>query len=433
MIGKTHVNDSANILLVDDEASNRGLMHAQLKEDGYVIQEAASGEEALLLIEQKLPDLILLDVMMPGMDGFAVADRLKSDQRTRYIPIIMITALDDQGSRMQALNKGVEEFLTKPVRQSELSARVRNLLSLKKFQNTLLASSGALEEAVADRTMQLAIVNRKLDEAEIKSLQSEKLAMIGQLAAGVAHEINNPIGYVNANLGSLQKYLNDLLQILAALLAIEASLPADYPGRQELAVLKDTLELDYLRDDLPVLLRESQEGISRVREIVQDLKAFSRIDNNREWLLADLHKGLDSTLNLANNEIKYKADVVKAYGDLPEIECVPSQLNQVFLNLLVNAAHAIGDNARGTITLRSGRQGDEVWIEVGDTGCGIAPENIAHVFDPFFTTKPVGKGTGLGLSLSFSIVEQHHGRIELHSEVGQGSTFRIVLPIRQPD
>jgi signal transduction histidine kinase len=426
------VSSSATILIVDDEASNRGLFQAQLQQDGYAIMAAANGEEALQQVDRRLPDLILLDAMMPGLNGFQVAERLKGEERTRHIPIIMITALDDQESRMQALSKGAEEFLTKPVRHSELLARVRNLLKLKQFQDSLVASSGALKEEVAERTLQLAQVNRQLDEAEVKAVQSEKLALIGQLAAGVAHEINNPIGYVNANLGALKQYLDELLQIVDALLKIEASLPANTPGRAELQALKEKFDFNYMLQDLPQLLQESQEGIARVRDIVQDLKAFSRIDSAREWLLADLHKGLDSTLNLANNEIKYKADVVKEYGILPEVECVPSQLNQVFLNLLVNAAHAIKDDARGTITLRTGCNGSEVWVEVSDTGCGIAPEIINKVFDPFFTTKPVGKGTGLGLSLSYNIVQQHNGRIELDSKIGQGSTFRVILPIRQP-
>jgi signal transduction histidine kinase len=426
------VNSNATILIVDDEASNRGLFQAQLQQDGYAIMAAVNGEDALRQVDRQLPDLILLDAMMPGLNGFQVAERLKGEERTRHIPIIMITALDDQESRMQALSKGAEEFLTKPVRHSELLARVRNLLKLKQFQDRLVASSGALKEEVAERTLQLAQVNRQLDEAEVKAVQSEKLALIGQLAAGVAHEINNPIGYVNANLGSLKQYLDELLQIVDALLKLEASLPADTPGRAELQAMKEKFDFNYMLQDLPLLLQESQEGIARVRDIVQDLKAFSRIDSAREWLLADLHKGLNSTLNLANNEIKYKADVVKEYGILPEIECVPSQLNQVFLNLLVNAAHAIKDDARGTITLRTGCSDKEVWVEISDTGCGIAPEIINKVFDPFFTTKPVGKGTGLGLSLSYTIVQQHNGRIELDSKIGQGSTFRVVLPIRQP-
>jgi signal transduction histidine kinase len=175
---------------------------------------------------------------------------------------------------------------------------------------------------------------------------------------------------------------------------------------------------------------ESKDGITRVKNIVQNLKDFSHVDASDEWHYADLHSGINSTLNIVNNEIKYKANVVKEYGAIPEVECLLSQLNQVFMNLLVNAAHAIEE--RGTITIRTGQKGDEVWVEVTDTGKGIAPEHLKKIFDPFFTTKPIGKGTGLGLSLSYGIVQKHHGRIEVQSEIGKGTIFRVWLPIKQP-
>ena len=163
---------------------------------------------------------------------------------------------------------------------------------------------------------------------------------------------------------------------------------------------------------------------------MQDLKDFSHVDQ-AEWQWVDLHKGIDSTLNVVNNEIKYKAEVVKEYGDIPQVECLASQLNQVFMNMLVNASHAIGEGGHGRITIRTGLKDEMVWVEFADTGKGIAPENLTRIFDPFFTTKPVGKGTGLGLSLSYGIVDKHHGRIEVESEVGKGTTFRIWIPVRQ--
>lgn len=422
---------AAKILVVDDETNNRLLLTSHLKKEGYAILAAASGEDGLRLIEEHLPDLILLDVMMPGLNGFEVAARLKGSERTRHIPIIMVTALEDQESRLSALKNGAEEFLTKPVARAELLVRVRNLLKLKQYQDTLANYSVQLEAEVAARTEQLATANLQLSETQSKLLQSEKLASIGQLAAGVAHEINNPIGYVNANLGTLKRYVDDIFQVLTAYAALETALPADAPALAALRALKAKLELDYMLSDVPSLIKESMEGISRVCKIVQDLKDFSHTDAHHEWKLANLHQGLDSTLNVAANEIKYKADVVKEYGDIPEIECLPSQLNQVFLNLLVNAAHAIGDGQRGTITVRTGSDGAEVWVEIGDTGCGIPPENLERIFEPFFTTKPVGKGTGLGLSLSYGIVREHGGRIEVKSQPGQGTTFKIAIPIHR--
>ena len=279
------------------------------------------------------------------------------------------------------------------------------------------------------RFEELQQVNQKLEEAHSQLLQSEKMASIGQLAAGVAHEINNPIGYVYSNLGMLEKYMQDMFGMLDAYEQAEGAI-TDGGMRARLQADREKLDIAFLKGDLRALMSESKDGITRVKKIVQNLKDFSHVDASDEWHFADLHSGLNSTLNIVNNEIKYKANVVKEYGDISEIECLHSQLNQVFMNLLVNAAHAIEE--RGTITIRTGRQGEEVWVEIADTGKGIAPEHLKRIFDPFFTTKPIGKGTGLGLSLSYGIIQKHHGRIEVHSEVGKGTTFRVWLPVKQP-
>jgi signal transduction histidine kinase len=292
-----------------------------------------------------------------------------------------------------------------------------------------LASPAEQVQQLLRANEELTALNARLSAAQDQLMQSEKLASIGQLAAGVAHEINNPIGYIFSNFGTLEKYLADLFRMLCAYEAAEQQL-AGTPVAQQLKALREEIELDYLKEDIPTLMAESSEGIKRVRKIVQDLKDFSRIDARQEWEWADLHKGIDSTLNIVNNEIKYKADVVREYGVLPEVECLPSELNQVFMNLLVNAAHAIGAE-RGTITVRTGTEGEQVWAEVEDSGCGIPPETLARVFDPFYTTKPVGQGTGLGLSLSYGIVKKHNGRIELDSVVGRGTRFRVWLPAKR--
>ena len=421
---------TSTVLVVDDEANNRNVIVAQLKNEGYLIKTAASGEEALDIIDRELPDLILLDVMMPGISGFDVAEILKNEQRTANIPIIMLTSLGDVSSRLTALNNGAEEFLTKPVGRAELAARIRNLLKIKSHQDDLSRYSSLLEGQVAERTSALETVNLQLDETYSQLLQAEKLAALGQLAAGVAHEINNPIGFVNSNLGTLNGYLKDLLRIVEAYEEVIATRPDKTKEYVDLQSLKAELDLDFLRTDAPQLITESLDGVTRVRGIVKDLKNFAHVDVSPEWGPANLHECLDSTLNIANHEIKYKATVVKDYGELPEVECLPSQLNQVFLNLLVNAAQAIPEDGQGTITVRTSADSENVRIEVCDSGCGIAPENIKKIFDPFFTTKPIGTGTGLGLSLSYGIIKRHHGRIEVGSEVGRGTTFRITLPIR---
>nr|WP_315235191.1 ATP-binding protein [uncultured Albidiferax sp.] len=273
-------------------------------------------------------------------------------------------------------------------------------------------------------------LNARLSDAQDKLMQSEKLASIGQLAAGVAHEINNPIGFIFSNFGTLERYLDDLFQMLSAYEQAEPAL-AGTPVAAQLKALREKVELDFLKEDIPTLMNESKDGITRVRNIVQNLKDFSRVDTSQEWVLADLHHGISSTLNIVNNEIKYKADVVKEFGEIPDIECLPSELNQVFMNLLVNAAHAIHVE-RGLITIRTGTEGDTVWVDVEDNGGGIAKENLGRIFDPFFTTKAVGKGTGLGLSLSYGIVKKHFGQIDVFSEVGVGTRFRVSLPVQHP-
>ncbi len=266
----------------------------------------------------------------------------------------------------------------------------------------------------------------QLQEMQQQLVQSEKMASIGQLAAGVAHEINNPIGYINSNLTSLKNYIDNLLALVAIYETAEAT-SANTDQLSQIKAFKQKIDLDFLKTDVLDLLEESHEGATRVKKIVQDLKVFSHLGGDDDWQWADLHVGLESTLNIVNTEIKYKAKVVKEFGDLPEVKCLPHQLNQVFMNLLVNAAHAI--ESEGIITIRTGTENGHAWVEISDTGKGIAPEHQSKIFDPFFTTKPVGIGTGLGLSVSYNIIKKHQGEIQLTSQLGQGTTFRIVLPI----
>jgi len=298
----------------------------------------------------------------------------------------------------------------------------------------------SLEETVFKRTEQLqstnqvleqekqeqVTLNSQLKEAQGHLVQSEKMASIGQLAAGVAHEINNPLGYIYSNLSTLKGYLTDLEQVAELANKLASELPNDNSVATEFNQLKTDLDLDFLQEDLQDLVKESIEGATRAKKIVQDLRDFSRIDK-QEKAIFDLEAGLNTTLNIVNNELKYKADIVKEYAGVPPFECVGAQLNQVFMNLLVNAAHAIEDF--GTITVRTGTEGDDwVWVEVEDTGKGIPDDVKNKIFDPFFTTKPVGKGTGLGLSLSYKIIQDHQGHVTVDSVVGQGTKFRVSLP-----
>ncbi len=330
------------------------------------------------------------------------------------------------------------ERKSKPARDGEqIIGRVFSFSDVTErnaIEKQLLNQNLYLEEIVKQRTaaltQQLADLTeakKRLEEAQSQLLQSEKLASIGQLAAGVAHELNNPIGFVNSNLGTLSGYVDSLLAIDAAYTAVQQHLSPTLPQAFEsVTVLKAQADHAFMVEDLRQLIKESRDGLDRVKTIVRDLKDFARVGAT-EWLWADVHKGIDSTLNIVWNELKYKARVEREFGQLPEINCIPSQLNQVFMNLLVNAAHAI--EKQGVIRVRSGCDDKQVWVEVIDDGAGIAPEILTRIFDPFFTTKPLGKGTGLGLSLAWGIVQRHQGRIEVQSELGKGSTFRVTLPI----
>lgn len=318
------------------------------------------------------------------------------------------------------LNEGLEQTVLERTRtlltaQADLE---RDISTRKKLEEELRANNDMLEQA-----------NHRLQDAQGQLMQADKMASVGQLAAGVAHEINNPIGFVYSNLGSLEQYLNEIFALLSVYEKAEASMADSM--RAEVQTIKQQTDIAFLKEDVPTLMKESRDGITRVKRIVQDLKEFSHVDSSDEWKTVDLHNGLDSTLNIVNNEIKYHAEVHKEYGEIPSVECLPSQINQVFMNLLVNAGHAI--EGKGVITVRTGQQGEEVFVQVADSGKGISAENLKRIFDPFFTTKPVGKGTGLGLSLSYGIIKKHDGRIEVQSEVGKGTTFTVWLPVTQSD
>lgn len=302
----------------------------------------------------------------------------------------------------------------------------------KAAENTVRQLNASLEENVEELSRtnnELQALNTKLAQAQSQLLQSEKMAAIGMLAAGVAHEINNPVGFIKSNMQSLGKYIDDLLRVVSAYEKVEALLPEHRASFTELHRLQELIDFEYEKTDILALMSESLQGLERVTKIVQNLKDFSHIESQDKWIVDDIHKEVESTLSIIRYELS-SCEVKKEYGVLPPVECLPSQLNQVFMNLLMNAAQAI--ETRGTITIRTGTGDDTVWIEIADTGNGIAPESLSHIFEPFYTTKPVGKGTGLGLFVSYSIVQKHHGRITVESDVGIGTTFRVWLPIRQP-
>ncbi|MEH6470676.1 MAG: ATP-binding protein [Halopseudomonas sp.] len=333
---------------------------------------------------------------------------------------------------------GVEEINSSAVGLSQMGFDLgearRELINT---QETLQRVNSDLELRVQERTTELVDANallkqdkeqlealyEQLKQAQMQLIESEKMASIGQLAAGVAHEINNPMTYIIANFVAMQEYCDDLLKLIEQ----QQKLVAENAQQASQALLKE-MDFEYMRQDIPLLIQQSLDGADRVKQIVQGLRDFSHT-GQQDWERSDLRDGLNSTLKVAHNEIKHKAEVIKEFDDIPTIDCLPSQLNQVFLNLLVNAAQAIAK--QGTIRVRTRHEQDWVRIDISDDGQGIDPKHLSSIFDPFYTTKQVGEGTGLGLALSFSIIKAHNGRIEVDSTPGKGTTFSLWLPVEQ--
>lgn len=294
-------------------------------------------------------------------------------------------------------------------------------------EEQMLALNDSLEGMVEERTAELKKINDELKSTQSQMLQNEKMASIGQLAAGVAHEINNPMGYIFSNLGTLRRYINKINSFIDTV--SETVMPSlDEQLKEQVKKERRQHKIDYLIEDSDELINESLEGAERVREIVRNLKSFSRVDNAEEQL-SDINECLDSTIAIVWNELKYKVTLDKEYGDLPLISCHPQQLNQVFMNLLVNASQAIRE--KGCIKVKTRADANHIYVEVIDDGSGIPEDNLPRIFEPFFTTKEVGKGTGLGMSISFDIVRAHGGSITVDSELDVGTTFTVALPIKQ--
>ncbi len=415
----------ARVLFIDDDPIQLMLLTKLGHKIITEIREAKDGLQGLEIWREWKPDVVVTDIQMPRMNGLEMSLAIKAEDPDAQI--IVITSDLSDNSLIEALNIGVDRYISKPVDIQLLADAVRKCLrGRKQIEELQLARQiAALSEALQqEKNEHLALIDR-LEEAHNQLLQSEKMASIGQLAAGIAHEINNPVGFVNSNIGTLQQYVLQLFKLLSAYEQREEELAPE--SRSTLGKIKNEIDLSYLRDDIPSLISESLDGLDRVRKIVQNLKDFSHIGTS-EFQWVNLHDGLESTLSVIWNELKYKAEVIRDYGELPEVECIPSELNQVFMNLLVNAAQAIPEH--GSITIRTRKHDTWACVEISDTGSGIPPEMLNRIFDPFFTTKPVGKGTGLGLSISHGIIRKHKGRIEVASQPGQGTTFTVRIPIR---
>jgi two-component system, NtrC family, sensor kinase len=360
---------------------------------------------------------------------------LKMDQKTRQrVDLMGVSSMICMPMVMEGVLQGVIQIANRDTNYFD-----DNKISiLTQMANELAVGIARqrLRDALEESNRQLVKKHQELENTHLQLLQSEKMASIGQLAAGIAHEINNPMGFINANLNVLDEYREDLREIFSAYEGLVAqTTPDTFTGAastqlQELSRLKGKLDVPALFEDFKATVRESKEGADRVKKIIMNLKEFSHpTKGTPEW--ADINAGLESTLNIVWNELKYKAEVKKEYGELPKILCYPQELNQVFMNILLNAAQAIKE--KGEIRLKTSAENNHICVQISDSGAGIPQELIQKIFDPFFTTKEVGKGTGLGLSISYGIVKKHNGEIKVESEPGKGSSFSVLLPVSGPE
>jgi signal transduction histidine kinase len=393
------------------------LLQSYLQQWGHQVVAAPDGAVAWRLFEESEFPLVLSDWVMPEMDGLELIRQIRSRPSGAYVYIILLTARAQKQDVIEGLESGANDFVTKPFDRGELRVRLRAGERIIELEQTLAAQ------------------NRALREAQTALVQTEKLASLGQLAAGMAHEINNPIAYVSNNLAVLRRDVPAALQVLDKYREGLEQLRGVVPDlAAEVERMEEEIDLPYIRDSLPRLFERSLDGLKRVRDIIKNLRDFARLDE-ADFKEADLNAALQSTLEIASHEIKKSAIQLRTqFTELPTVLCHPGKINQVFLNVLLNAVQATAPGGEVMVRTRMdeavGTGG--VAIEVQDNGCGIKPEHLPHIFDPFFTTKPVGQGTGLGLSVSYGIIRDHGGSIEVESEVGRGTLFRIRLPSQPP-
>ncbi|MDF5711121.1 MAG: response regulator [Nostoc sp. S4] len=428
------LSQPVRILLVDDNPNNLKVLSEAIQGCGWKALMATDGESAIEQTEYAKPDIILLDVMMPGLDGFETCRRLKANAITQNIPVIFMTALSDATDKVKGLEIGAVDYITKPFQQEEVIARLKLHLKISHLTRTL-------EQKVQERTTELTQSLQQLQQTQLQLIQSEKMSTLGELVAGIGHEINNPIGFINGNCFHIEEYIKDLLHLVN--LQQQKLLHPDL----EIEELLAEIDLEYLVEDLPKLLQSMRQGISRLKDISLSLRTFARSDISSK-IEFQIHEGIDSTLMLLKHRLKDQGnrpqiEVIIKYGDLPLISCYPGQMNQVFMNIIANAIDAFDDLYQNyseqeiaaalpntiTITTSVEHLQQTVTICIEDNALGMPPEVQAKIFEPSFTTKPVGKGTGLGLAISYQIiVDKHNGQINCFSSYGKGTKFIITIP-----
>jgi two-component system, NtrC family, sensor kinase len=401
------------VLIVDDSLVTRRLLQGCLQKWQYEVVEAEHGAQAWELFQRGSFPMVVTDWLMPEMDGLELIRRIRACDLPHYVYIMLLTAKSDKEDLVTAMDAGADDFLPKPFDQNELRVRMR------KGQRMI-----GLEQTLAEQ-------NRQLRETQAALVQREKLASLGQLAAGMAHEINNPVAYVTNNLAVLNRDVGSVMELLQAyrrgrqgLTQVDPQLAAELPR------LEQECDLAWIEENLPRLFAASLDGLNRVRNIVNNLRDFAHLDE-AEWDELPLNTGLQSTIEILRHELEQKQIALQtSFGELQPVVCQPGKILQVFHNLLLNAIQA--SSLQGTIELRTATDQDQALVDVQDHGCGIDPAHLPHLFEPFFTTKGVGRGTGLGLATCYGIIRDHGGSIAVDSQLGRGSTIRVRLPFHPP-
>jgi two-component system, NtrC family, sensor kinase len=417
----------AKILVIDDDATTLFFLQRNLQKEGYEILTANNGEEGLQKAQENLPELIICDWMMPKMDGLEVCRKVKTHPHLTNSTFILLTSKKDIEARVQGLDAGADEFISKPVELPELQARLRS--GLRQYQ---------LKRLMRMANQQLSQTLDQLRHTQAQLIQSEKMSSLGQMVAGVAHEINNPINFIDGNLD----YMAQSIQSLFDLIYLYQN---HYPDPPE--AIKDCIEemeLNFLQTDLQKMMTSLKIGSQRIHKIVMSLQNFSRL-NEAELKQVDIHDGLNSTLVILQQRLnideEVKIRVERDFEDLPIMECYPGELNQAFFNILTNGIDFIEEKLKQgassdfvpTIWLYTRKkEPDQVVISIRDNGIGMTAEVCDRIFDPFYTTKPVGKGTGMGMAIVYqTIVEKHNGSLECKSTLGEGTEIIISIPEKQ--
>jgi signal transduction histidine kinase len=419
------------LLIVDDSKINQvfardTILSHQIECD---IELCGNGEDALKRIYGAAYDLILLDIIMPGISGVEILQKLREAPPKHLPKIIMLTNINNLNTIKTCFELGASDYIKKPFEDVEFTARINSIIREIHSDNERLVNL----KVIAEQNQALKEVNQSLKEAQYYLLQKEKLVAIGELAAGIAHEINNPLAFVMSNFEMLKNYFNDLTPILEGTKAILDGQCKDETVFNRMKTMWQSQDVDFVLSDLPDIFTDSDKGLNRVAKIVQSMRNFARVSEDEVYEFVNIDEIIEETMLIVNNEIKYVATINKYVQDGPLIYCNKGQIEQVLVNVLVNAAQAI--------KAREYQQLGEIDIEVimtelfceihiSDNGTGIDTAHLNRIFEPFFTTKPVGQGTGLGLSISYDIVvNKHNGKLEVQSKKGVGSEFVVKLPI----